>query len=145
MDARKRMLVILGLGALANAAWVGFFLFLWLGSFALEGSRAGAQDEGIAVLAMCWPLIEAVITFVWVALSKRRYGNSKYRAAGNVIALATLILTPTLYFWALSSGTLRDDFFYFYIIMLGIPFFGHWTARILWMIPKEQAATAASF
>jgi hypothetical protein len=144
MDARKRMLVILGLGALANAAGVGFFLILWIGSFGMEGSRQ-FQDDLMVIFATSWPLIEVLITLIWVALSKTRYRNSKYRTAGDAIAVATLILPPILYYRALSSGTLGNEFFYFYVIMIGIPFFGHWTARILWTIQKEQATTATTF
>jgi hypothetical protein len=145
MDARKRMLVILGLGALANTAGGGIFLILWIGSLALEGSRQSQDDDPMVIFATSWPLIEVLITLIWVALSKTRYRNSKYRTAGDVIAVATLILSPILYYWALSSGTLGNEFFYFYVIMIGIPFFGHWTARILWTIQKEQAATATTF
>lgn len=144
MNARKRMLVILSLGALANAAGVGFFFILWIGSFGMEGSRQ-SQDDLMLIFAIFWPLIEVLITLVWVALSKTRYQNSKYRTAGDAIAVATLILPPILYYWALSSGTLQNEFFYFYVIMIGIPFFGHWTARILWTIQKEQANTATTF
>jgi hypothetical protein len=144
MDARKRMLVILGLGALANAAGVGFFLILWIGSFGMEGSRQ-SQNDLMVIFATTWPLIEVLITLIWVALSKTRHRNSKYCKTGDAIAVATLILPPILYYWALSSGTLRDEFFYFYVIMIGIPFLGHWTARILWTIQKEQATTATTF
>lgn len=145
MDARKRMLVILGLGAFANAAVVGFFLIFWVGSFGMEGARSQDNGDLMVIFAIFWPLIEVLITLVWVARSKTRYRNSKYRTEGDAIAVATLVLPPILYYWALSSGTLSNQFFYFYVITIGIPFFGHWTARILWTIQKEQAATAATF
>ncbi len=144
MDARKRMLVILGLGALANAAWVGLFLILWIGTWGMEGTRQ-SQDYGMIIFVISWPLIEVLVSLVWVALSKTRYRNSKYRTAGDAIAVATLILPPILYYWALSSGALGNEFFYFCLIIIGIPFFGHWTARVLWTIQKEQAATATTF
>ena len=144
MDARKRMLVILSLSTLANAAWVGLFLILWIGTWGMEGTRQ-SRDDGTIIFVISWPLIEVLISLVWVALSKTRYRNSKYRTAGDAIAVATLILPPTLYYWALSSGALVNEDFFSYVIMIGIPFLGRWTARILWTIQKEQAATATTF
>lgn len=145
MDARKRMLVILGLGTLANAAVLGFFLILLIGSLGMEGVRSQDNSDVMVILAIFWPLIEVLISLVWVAQSKTRYRNSKYRMAGDAIAVATLVLPPIVYYWALISEALQNEHFFFYVILIGIPFLGHWTARILWMIQKEQVATAATF
>lgn len=141
MDSRKRMLVILGIAVLAHALWSGMFLMFLASSFGESGSTTRQEENyGLWIFSILWPFLEVAFTWIWIALAGTRYSNSEYRTLGNRFVAATLILTPLLILTLVRLH--RIDETTFFATSIGIPFVGHWTARILWI--KQKAVTTAS-
>jgi len=140
METRKRMLIALGIWILVYGAFAAFMLFM-LGAGMAQTSLRDYDELGIDLLSIFWPLIESILSWMWIALSKKRYAESKYLALGNTIAWVAAVLPPIL-FYVLAVSGVRDSAAQL-LTMVGMPLVGHWTARLLWLKPASATAVLA--
>lgn len=140
-DSRRKMMLALGIEIFIYGAFAILFLFFLLVGFADSGSdkRQGPFDPdfGLHALAVLWPLLELVLSWAWLARSAARYAESRFLALGNTIALVASILAPIVVY-ELRRTVFESDMILF-LIMVGIPLIGHWTARLLWLTRKTDA------
>jgi hypothetical protein len=107
------------------------------------------RDFQLDISGTIWPLLELIVSWIWIVFGTKRYIKSQYRSQGNIIAAVASILPLALFYWWAHDKNDRYTFLVlmlerplaldkWVLLMMGIPLLGHWTARLLWLKTDRQ-------
>src|SRR5258708_5834480 len=101
-EARKRMLIILGLGIACYGAWTSF-----LSIFSLIAESGGKSSELWLAMGVFWPLLELFGSWVWIIRHPDQYAISRSRRLGDGVIIGAVVASAPLTF--LLGATLFDQ------------------------------------
>src|SRR5258708_28356526 len=92
-EARKRMLIILGLGIACYGAWTSF-----LSIFSLIAESGGKSSEPWLAMGVFWPLLELFGSWVWIIRHPDQYAISRSRRLGDGVIIGAVVASAPLPF-----------------------------------------------